>query len=68
MGLTSMTCKLLKLLIKYHTEDVHVIHKLLHSFQHGLLIAKSCLTKLYVLFLEDITKWVFAGSPVDMIS
>ena len=34
--------------------------------EHGFLKAKSCLTNL-LCFLEEITKWVDDGSPVDVI-
>ena len=41
-------------------------HKLINPSQHGFLKAKSCLTNL-LCFLEEITKWVDYGSPVDEI-
>ena len=41
-------------------------HKLRNPSQHGLLKAKSCLTNL-LCFIEEITKWVDDGSPVDVI-
>ena len=41
-------------------------HKLINPSQHGFLKAKSCLTNL-LCFLEEITKWVDDGSPVDVI-
>ena len=34
--------------------------------QHGFLKASSCLPNL-LCFLEEITKWVDEGSPVDVI-
>ena len=34
--------------------------------RHGYLKARSCLTNL-LCFLEDITKWVDDGSPVDVV-
>ena len=34
--------------------------------QHGFLKARSCLTNI-LCFLEDVTKWVDEGSPVDII-
>ena len=40
-------------------------HKLINPFQHGFLKARSCLTNL-LCFLEEITKWVDDGSPVDV--
>ena len=46
--------------------DFLIKHKLINPSQHGLLKAKSCLTNL-LCFLEEITKWVDDGSPVDVI-
>ena len=42
------------------------MRKLINPSQHGFLKAKSCLTNL-LCFLEEITKWVDDGSPVDVI-
>ena len=39
-------------------------HKLITESQLGFLKVSSCLT---LLFLEDITKWVVDGSPVDIV-
>ena len=46
--------------------DFLVKHKLINPSQHGFLKARSCLTNL-LCFLEEITKWVDEGSPVDVI-
>ena len=46
--------------------DFLVKHKLLNSSQHGFLKARSCLTNM-LCFLEEITKWIDVGSPVDII-
>ena len=46
--------------------DFLIKHKLINTSQHGFLKAKSCLTNL-LCFLEEITKWVDDGSPVDVI-
>ena len=62
----SVICKLLERLIKYHMVDFLVRHKLLNSSQHGFLKARSCLTN-ELCFLEEITKWIDEGSPVDII-
>ena len=43
-----------------------VKNKLLNPSQHGFLKARSCLTNM-LCFLEDVTKWVDEGSPVDII-
>ena len=66
VSLTSVICKLLERLIKDHMVDFLVKHKLLNSSQHGFLKARSCLTNM-LCFLEEITKWIHVGSPVDII-
>ena len=58
--------KLLERLIKDHMVDFLVRHKLLNPSQHGFLKARSCLTNM-LCFLEEITKWIDRGSPVDII-
>ena len=40
--------------------------KLINTSQHGFQKARSCLTNL-LCFLEEITKWVDEGSPVDVV-
>ena len=49
-----------------HIMDFLIKHKLINPSQHGFLKAKSCLT-ICLCFLEEITKWVDDGSPVDVI-
>ena len=66
VSLTSVICKLLERLIKDHMVDFLVKHKLLNSSQHGFLKARSCLTNMLCI-LEEITKWIDMGSPVDII-
>ena len=66
VSLTSVICKLLERLIKDHMVDFLVKHKLLNSSQHGFLKARSCLTNM-LCFLEEITKWIDVGLPVDII-
>ena len=66
VSLTSVICKLLERLIKDHMVDFLVKHKLLNSSQHGFHKARSCLTNM-LCFLEEITKWIDVGSPVDII-
>ena len=66
MSLTSVICTFLERLIKDHMVDFLVRHKLLNSSQHGFLKARSCLTSM-LCFLEEITKWIYEGSPVDII-
>ena len=46
--------------------DFLVRHTLLNPSQHRFLKAKSCLTNM-LCFLEEITKWIDEGSPVDII-
>ena len=66
VSLTSVICKLLERLIKDHMVEFLVKHKLLNSSQHGFLKARSCLTNM-LCFLEEITKWIDVGSPLDII-
>ena len=66
VSLTSVICKLLERLIKDHMVDFLVKHKLINSSQHGFLKARSCLTNM-LCFLEEITKWIDVGLPVDII-
>ena len=65
VSLTSVICKLLETIIRDHMIDFLVKHKLINSSQHGFLKARSCLTNFVV--VEEITKWVDEGSPVDVI-
>ena len=44
-----------------------VRHKLLNPSQHGFLKARSRLTNMLGFFLEEITRWLDEGSPVDII-
>ena len=62
-----MICKLLERLIKGHMVYFLVRHKLLNSSQHGFLKARSCLTNMLCIFLEEISNWIDEGSPVDII-
>ena len=66
VSLTSVVCKLLERLIKDHLVDFLVKNNLIKPSQHGFLKARSCLTNI-LCFLEDVTKWVDEGSPVDII-
>ena len=67
VSLTSVVCKLLERLIKDHLVDFLVKNNLINPSQHGFLKARSCLTNI-LCFLEDVTKWVDEGSPVDIIN
>ena len=44
-----------------------VKHQLINTYQHGFLKARSRVTNILCL-LEEITKWVDDGSPVDVQS
>ena len=66
VSLTSVICKLLEAIIRDHMMDFLIKHKLINPSQHGFLKARSCLTSL-LCYLEEITKWVDEGSPVDVI-
>ena len=46
--------------------DFLIKHKLINPSQHEFLKARSCLTNL-LCYLEEITKWVDEGPPVDVI-
>ena len=47
VSLTSVICKLLEKLIKYHVFDFLFKNKLLKSSQHGFLKARLCLTNMF---------------------
>ena len=66
LSLTSVACKLLETLIRDHMAEFLVKHKLINTSQHGFLKARSCQTNI-LCFLEEITKWVDDGSPVDAV-
>ena len=66
VSLTSVICKLLETIIRDDMMHFLIKHKLINPSQHGFLEAKSCLTNL-LCFLEEITKWVDDGTPVDVI-
>ena len=52
--------------IRDHLVDILVKNNLINPSQHGFLNARSCLTNM-LCFLEDVSKWVDEGSPVDII-
>ena len=64
--LTSVICKLLERLNKDHLVDFPIKNNLIKPSQHGFLKARSCLTNM-LCYLEDVTKWVDEGSPVDIV-
>ena len=63
VSLTSVICKLLERLIKYHMVDFLVRHQLLNPSQNGFLKARSCLTNM-LCFCKEITKCIDEGSSV----
>ena len=63
-NITSVLCKLLKMLIREHMVEFFVKHKLINKSQHGFLKARSCLTNL-LCFFEEIIKCVDDGAPVN---
>ena len=63
MGLTSVV---FETLVRDHILEFLVIHPLLNTSQHGFLKAWSCQTNL-LCFFEEITKWVYDVSPVDVV-
>ena len=65
VSLTSVICKLLETIIRDHMMDFLLKHRLINHYQHGFLKARSCLTNFVV--VEEITKWMDEGSPVDII-
>ena len=66
VSLTAVICKLLERLINDHLIDFLVKNNLINPPQHGFLKARSCLS-IMLYYLEDVTKWVDEGSPVDII-
>ena len=64
--LSELCLKLLETIIRDRIMDFLIKHKLINPSQHGFLKVRSCLTNL-LCFLEEITKWVDDGSPVDLI-
>ena len=66
MSLASVVCKQLETFIRDHMVKFLVKHKLINTYQHGFIKARSCLTNI-LCFLEEITNWVDDGSPVDVV-
>ena len=66
VSLTSVVCKLLETLNRDHMVEFLIKHKSINTSQHWFLKARSCLTNL-LCFVEEITKWVDDGSPVDLL-
>ena len=59
MSLTSVVRKLLETLITYHMVEFLVKHKLINTYQHRFLKARSCLTNilgpiLFLIYINDL--------------
>ena len=46
VSLTSVVCNLLEILIRDNMVEFLVKHKLINTYQHGFLKARSCLTNI----------------------
>ena len=66
VSLTSITCKVLESILKEQMVEHLAKLRLIKDTQHGFTKGRSCLTNLLD-FLEDATKWVDEGIPVDVI-
>ena len=66
ISLTSQICKVFESIIRDNIVNHLNKHTLLLQSQHGFTKGKSCLTNL-LLFLEDITKAIDEGKPLDVI-
>ena len=66
ISLTSQICKLFESIIKDEATIHLTKHQLINKTQHGFMSGRSCLTNLLE-FLEDVTKVVDDGHPVDVI-
>ena len=66
VNLTPVICKLLETLMRDYMVEFLVKHQLINTSQHGFLKARLCLTNL-LCFFEEITKWVYDGSPGDVV-
>ena len=53
VSLKSVVCKLLETLIRDHMVEFLVKHKLINTFQHGFLKARSCLINLLFFLLRN---------------
>ena len=66
VSLTSVICKLLETIIRDHMMDFLVKHKINKPFSAWVPKSKIMPNK-FVMFFDEITKWVDEGSPVDLI-
>ena len=66
VSLTSVVCKIMESIIRDALVQFLEDHSLIKSTQHGFMKNRSCLTNILE-FLEDITRSVDAGNPVDVV-
>jgi hypothetical protein len=66
VSLTSQVCKLMEFFILEHITGHLKQHNLINDTQHGFRTKRSCLSNL-LLFLEEVTRYVDQGYPVDVI-
>ena len=66
ISLFSQICKVLESILRDNILNHLNTHTLLLKSQHGFTKGKSCLTNL-LLFLEDVTKAIDEGKPLDVI-
>ena len=64
--LTSQLCKAMESIVKEDIVNHLFKFNLIRETQHGFTVGKSCVTNL-LLFLEEITKTIDEGTPVDII-
>ena len=63
---SELVCKLLETLIRDHMVEFLIKQKLINISQNWFLKANPFRTNL-LCFLEEVTKWVDDGSPVDVV-
>ena len=66
VSLTSVCCKILEGLLKTTIMKHLEVNNLVNSSQHGFMAGRSCCTNLLE-FLEEVTRAVDEGVPVDVI-
>ena len=66
VSLTVILCKVFESIMRDKMLDHLVRYELIKETQHGFVKKKSCLTNLLV-FLEELTKYLDSGYPVDVI-
>ena len=66
VSLMSAICKLLETIIRDHMMDFLIKYKLVKPFSAWVPKSKIMCNK-FVIFFEEITKWVNDGSPIDII-